>query len=256
MKLKELVTPIFEELRKTPRPIMGGGKAFVSPDILDHGLIEGIRKELLNCREFKNCKSFEILNKPTFIDSNGKGWICETIKLGEFNDFRGQVLLYSIFQGPEIFVQEKFYEPVKDGCSITPMIYDPTTFEPSQRIMLGFNPEDLQDRVLNFRKELHETLDKILDNPNEYQLRGERPIMVRGLFGKDIELNQTEPVTQCQIFYLVVEHQPITMSRDNRVNISMKSKFVPIKVGEKFKAEFGDKLPYEDELIAFFERNK
>jgi hypothetical protein len=38
------------------------------------------------------------------------------------------------------------------------------------------------------RKQLHETLDKILDNPELYQVKGEKGVMVRGIF-EEVEGN-------------------------------------------------------------------
>jgi hypothetical protein len=46
--------------------------------------------------------------------------------------------------------------------------------------------EDTYEQQL--RKQLHETLDKILDNPENYQVKGEKGVMVRGIF-EEVESN-------------------------------------------------------------------
>jgi hypothetical protein len=73
-------------------------------------------------------------------------------------------------------------EPVKDGCTFSPLWFDPLTFTPSRRIILSFNPEVVidEDRTLeDIRLDLHLQLDKILDNPEDYMPEGYRVCMIR-----------------------------------------------------------------------------
>jgi hypothetical protein len=71
------------------------------------------------------------------------------------------------------------------------------TFEPTKKIVLTFSPEMVQD-ILNIdteqeqRQILHKLLDDVLDNPEEYRVKGERGILVRGVFKTKNE-DQKEP---------------------------------------------------------------
>jgi hypothetical protein len=44
-----------------------------------------------------------------------------------------------------------------------------------------FPPSEVNDEEL-LRKELHDLLDKVLDSPNEYKIKGTRGVMIRGVF--------------------------------------------------------------------------
>jgi hypothetical protein len=52
--------------------------------------------------------------------------------------------------------------------------------------MSGINKE------LTFKNDIHKLLDDVLDNPEEYKVKGERGIMVRGVF-KTKNLDRKQP---------------------------------------------------------------
>ena len=99
--------------------------------------------------------------------------------------FKGVSYLYTITLTPEVFDPNDIHKPVKDRCSITPTMYDPNTFTAYKKIILDLQQTDIeatQDGKKNYRKDLHDRLDDILDNQREYTVKGKKSIMLRGKF--------------------------------------------------------------------------
>jgi hypothetical protein len=140
---------------------------------------------------------------PVTLDENNNSIETKTYKVVPNQKFKGKCYLLSLALTPEMFDPKKIHEPVLYGACITPTIYNPETFEPKKKIVLEFSPEISQDKTIyaygnpsmindiedtyeqQLRKQLHETLDKILDNPELYQVKGEKGVMVRGIFELD-----------------------------------------------------------------------
>ena len=92
--------------------------------------------------------------------------------------------VYTICFTPKMYESGELYQPVKDGCVFVPTTYDPQTFEPKQSITLTWSPEFAQDFSNNNNEEmmkqsLRERLEKVLDNPEEYQPKGHIGCVVR-----------------------------------------------------------------------------
>ena len=92
--------------------------------------------------------------------------------------------VYTIFFTPKMYESGELYQPVKDGCVFAPTTYDPQTFEPKQSITLTWSLEFAQDFSNNNNEEmmkqsLRERLEKVLDNPEEYQPKGHIGCVVR-----------------------------------------------------------------------------
>jgi len=136
---------------------------------------------LKKCDEFKDVDEFVILKLPV-IDDCEKVVQSQTYKLEENTKFKKRVFLYNISLTPEIFDPQTLQSAVKDGASISPTLYDLTTFKPYTQISLSVSPEDIQDNFELKKAELHELLNKILENPGEYRIKGKRDILVRGIF--------------------------------------------------------------------------
>jgi hypothetical protein len=88
-------------------------------------------------------------------------------------------------------------KPVKNGAAIGPTIYDPMDFTPRKHILLTWNPEMAQDisginKELTFKNDIHKLLDDVLENPEEYRVKGAIGIMVRGVF-KTKNVDRKEP---------------------------------------------------------------
>jgi hypothetical protein len=153
----------------------------------------------MNTDEFKECDSLEILEHPLVKDKNGEILTTSTVKLSDVMTFKGKCYLLSLTLTPEMYDPIKAFEPVKNGASISPTVYDPMTFEPRKHILLTWSPEMAQDLLGTnnegtLRNDIHKLLDDVLNNPEEYQTKGFRGVLVRGLFeviedGGDTEVN-------------------------------------------------------------------
>ena len=191
MKLEEFVTKIYDE-----RPELDMTPSF--GPILNSRVLEEVKDELLKFDVFSECDDLEIVHYPTFKlgEDKVKVLTTQTFKYEEGIKFKGKCYLYSITLTPELYDPLKMLEPIKNGASISPAIYNPMTFEPTKHILLTWSPEMVQD-ILNIdteqeqRQIIHKLLDDILDNPEEYRAKGTRHIMIRGVFevtNEDINL--------------------------------------------------------------------
>lgn len=184
MKLKELLTNTFGENVSYPN------------DQFRKLELESLKEELLKCDEFSECEGIEFMDMPTQ-EIDGTTYTSQTMKLGDNTKFDGKVFLYNLSFTPEMFDPNSLHTPVKNGALITPVLYDPMTFEPTKKIVLTWSPEMAQDvsganDELTLRNDIHKLLDDVLDNPEEYRVKGERGIMVRGVF-KTKNVDRKEP---------------------------------------------------------------
>lgn len=138
--------------------------------------------------EFKG-KNVSIIHQPTFEDKDGKPQHSFSMKFGEATVFKDDIQLYSITQTPEIYDNDisKYIQGsgVKGAC-ITPAFFESGEMSPSKRVVLKFYPEELQDSSMRgtntIKEDLHKLLDKVLDNPEEYRIKGTKGIILRGVF--------------------------------------------------------------------------
>jgi hypothetical protein len=154
------------------------GKEELRPDEL---------KEMIT--ELKECDEFEktdlvIMDLPVAVwvkaDNTQENINAMSYLLREDTTFEGISYLYTISLTPEVFDSNDVHNPVKDGCSITPTMYNPRTFLPYRKIILDFQ-NDVETRE-NYRQALHDRLDDILNNEREYTIKGKRGVMLRGNF--------------------------------------------------------------------------
>lgn len=116
----------------------------------------------------------------------GKAVETKTTKLGDDNTtYEGKTgYIFQIMFTPRIYDPKTIYNAVKDGCTITPMIYNPETFTPYRQIVLTWSPEQAQDFPFTNSEEvmkqtLRDQLEKVLANPEEYMPEGIRGVMIR-----------------------------------------------------------------------------
>lgn len=116
----------------------------------------------------------------------GKAVETKTTKLGDDNvkyeEKTGYI--YQIRFTPIMYDPKTLYNAVKDGCTITPMLYNPETFVPHRKITLTWSPEQVQDLSVNNSEEvikqtLRDQLEKVLANPEDYMPEGMRGILLR-----------------------------------------------------------------------------
>ena len=234
------------------------------------------------CEEFSECDEIVIMKYPVTLDENNNTIQTKNYKVVPNQKFKGKCYLLSLALTPEMYDPKKIHEPVLDGACITPTIYNPETFEPKKKIVLEFSPEISQDKTIydygspsmindiedtreqQLRKQLHETLDKILDNPENYQIKGEKGVMVRGAF-EVVESNSgvekkelfglnTDKITHASIFFFEKE---LDNSKDGKINLRLSKINIPIELKEKFIEELGDKSVNvtREEIEEFLEKN-
>jgi len=156
--------------------------------------------ELLKHPQFKNTKSFEFLEYPTFIENDGITVTeCRTMKLmsdeeidklhehtlemvskhtivdgkikmelvpkevkPNYTLLNEHVKLYSVMISPTLYSEPDGYNELL----VSPLTYNPKNFIPCQRIILSMSREKMQDDVAmgeaetDYKKHLHDLLDK------------------------------------------------------------------------------------------------
>lgn len=140
-------------------------------------------KEIVSTDEtFKDCDKIEFIDPENYDGFTST----KTIKWKEGLKFKGECKILSLMLTPEMYDPSSMFVIVKDSASISPIIYDLITFEPLKRIILEFKIERHEDGVNNqkeaIRQELHELLDKVLDDPETYRMNGVRGLLIRGNF--------------------------------------------------------------------------
>jgi len=162
--------------------------------------LERIKDILLyHTEEFNDVKELIIIDTPSMKDVDENIYDSVTISVKEDTKLTGKVYLYEIYLSPLTWDVKSFTTPVKNGASISPVIYDEIDFSPNRRIMLSWSPAMAQDLTTmtnnhiledGLRILLHETLDDVLDNPKDYMYDGTRSVMIRGIFNpKEILIN-------------------------------------------------------------------
>ena len=233
MKLKELIEIV--ELSRNDNGL--------HMDNLLYGKdLEKYKKIIMNTDEFKECDSLEILEHPLVKDKNGEILTTSTVKLSDVMTFKGKCYLLSLALTPEMYDPNQLIKPVKNGAAMGPTIYDPMTFEPRKHILLTWSPEMAQDLSgtndeLTLRNDIHKLLDDVLDNTEEYQTKGFRGVLVRGLF----EVIEDSGDTEVNHYYIDLKKNESDAKETNErlVNILKKNKELEDRIfaEEKYMVE-------------------
>jgi hypothetical protein len=275
MKLEDLIKNVFDDRANI---IKNEGSESTLKDILigtsfDSVLnsvdLEKIKDELLKTDAFSECEDLEIVHHPIFKLGEDKVLTTQTHRYGEDIKYRGKCYLYSISLTPEMYDPSKMLEPVKNGAAISPAIYNPMTFEPTKHILLTWSPEMAMDLSVTkdettLRNDIHKLLDDVLDNPEEYRMKGTRHIMIRGVFEQINYDRKFEPdylvgtiqESETYIGYYMVKEK----GSNDKESLNIKSKQIPKKLKESFIEKFTEegslKETTEEELNQFLEENK
>lgn len=235
MKLKELLTNTFGENVSYPN------------DQFKKLELESLKEELLKCDEFSECEGIEFMEFPVQL-IEGKSYSAQTMKLGDNTKFDGKVFLYNLSFTPEMFDPNSLHTTVKNGALITPALYDPMTFEPTKKIVLTWSPEMAQDLLVpnnnevTLKNDIRKLLDDVLENPEEYQIKGERGILVRGVFKtKNVDRKEPPYLTGSLIDpdgYMAFYMEKYVLGGET--NLIMKQKVIPKKLKEEFIKRFTD----------------
>ena len=95
----------------------------------------------------------------------------------------GTCYLYEIQFTPIIYDPSSILEPIKEGCSITPTFYSPLDFTPYKKIVIEYSSCHSGDinSDEDMKQYLRDKLEKILENPQDYQNIGFRGVMIRSI---------------------------------------------------------------------------
>ena len=227
MKLKEL---LFERF--------GYDKPFPT-DQFGKLELELIKEELLKCDEFSMCEGIEFMEFPVHIIDQ-KTYTSQTMKLADDTKFIGKVYLYNVSFTPEMFDPNTIHTPVKDGAAITPVLYDPMTFQPKKKIVLEFSPEGLIDKTSDYikKQEIKDLLEKVLQYPEEYQIKGEKGVLVRGVF-KTAQMDETPFLVGEEFIpenYMAFYIEKV--EKDGETSLDLKQKQIPARLKDEFIKRF------------------
>jgi len=248
MKLKEFVEIV--ELGKSEQNLL-------MDNLLYGKLLEKYKEIISKTDEFKECESLDILEYPLVKSKDGKVLTPYTVKLSDVMKFKGRCYLLSLTLTPEMYDPTLLLKPVKDGAAIGPTVYDPITFEPKRQILLSYNPsvhfnfKNPFEHSEEFKRdEIHQLLDKVLDNFDEYKIKGHREVLVRGLFevvenGDEVTTNTYDVDLSIQnrdeVGYLVY-YLAENVEKDGEINLEIKKKIIPSHLKDKFISEVGTDL--------------
>jgi hypothetical protein len=266
MKLKELLTEIFGETPNNDNQFGFDGLTLYGRDNLSQ-----YKERILQCEEFSECTELNFMNMPMLLSNDDLPIRDGSYKLVEGQKFKGVCYLLSLSLTPEVFNPDTLHTPVKDGVCITPTVYNPETFEPFKKIVLQYNPERAQDGLVDgeyeLKMEMKDLLDKVLDNPYDYQVKGERGVLVRGVFERNEIVSEVAPsryLTGVKSFVKEEEMPGIAyyLVKNNvsegEVEIKVKNVLIPPHLKQLFKDTFGEKNLEitKEEIDKFLEDNK
>jgi hypothetical protein len=173
MKIKQLMEDIGDKLSPKIHSVHDG---LTSPEL------NPIKEEILKCDEFKDVTELIIIDELIFVDDDNTPLKVGVMKLGDdFKGFKGKLYLHGIFFTPESFdpkIMNGPFKPIKNNAWLSPVVHDPFNLTPYRLLKIEFKAE----KLVHNRKELHHLLDDILNNPEDYQMKGTRDVMIRGIF--------------------------------------------------------------------------
>jgi len=266
MKLQELINEILSSGELKNKKGFAVNVIGLTDNTIYGEDLEPYVDRIKQCEEFSECDQIVIMKYPVTIDEQGNNVSTKTYKIVPKQKFKGKCYLLSLALTPEMYDPKKIHEPVLDDACITPTLYDPETFIPRKKIVLEFSPEAAQDSSIysygnpsmindlennnedQLRRKLHKTLDKIFDNPEMYQVKGEKGVMVRGAFEvvespSGIENTKlfglkTENETHFATFFFEKDEEN---SKEGELNLKLSKMDIPIDLREKYLQELGPK---------------
>lgn len=183
MKLKDLLKEIYT-VRLTKFNTVDNGNLYE----LNKDHLTMFKEMLLDCEEFRDVDDLIIPNHSVLLMGSHNAINSISLKLCDGVRFINRCYLHSITLTPPLYDPNKMNKFVKNNAMVTPTIYDPENFTPYKEIRLKWSPELAQDvfnipeEENNLRRDLHDVLDDILDNMNDYQIRPVRGVIVKGVF--------------------------------------------------------------------------
>jgi len=248
MKLKDFVLHIYDKGFFPNGEVIAG---------LDHPLygdkLQPLADEIRSCEEFQDCKIVDFVTIPILKTAAGHMVTAQTIKLGGGVRFKGRCFILSVSLTPEMFDPKDLHYPIKDNALITPTLYNHKDLTPYRNIILKVSPYDL----VKSKDEIHQLLDKILDEPKEYIPKGKRDVMVRGFFDVDKSKVTKDDFEHTVVSFYEVFYLKRQLVNAGEVGLGVASTLIPKEYKDKFLESFGEKsIILEEELIKFREENK
>ena len=162
---------------------VAGGYNVIEMSKVQRELTEQILKE-----HFK-VKKVLWMEIPTGMTEDGKeAIVAKTYKLvdDEVTIYDGKTAyVYMIVFSPKVYDPKTVHQPVKDGCTFGPLLYNPENFEPSRTITLTFNPtfpqdiDSKEDQDEMMKQSLRSKLEKVLSDPESYMPEANRVALIR-----------------------------------------------------------------------------
>ncbi len=156
-----------------------------NPKNLTEEQLQQVEEELIKHYEFERIVWMKL---PADLDENGEPVIAKSRKItSPETDVKhtGQVgYVYSLVFLPMMYDYEALHTPVKGGCVLAPITYNPTSLLPKRSITIEWSPEFPQDidkpqTWEDQKKVLHDKLEAVLENPEEYKPKGYRGCLIR-----------------------------------------------------------------------------
>lgn len=266
MKLQELLKEILLD-----KPQVDDFFGLDGLTIYGKNKLEPYKDKILQCEEFSECEELHFMDYPFLLQNDDRPIKADAYKLNEGQRFRGVCYLLSLSLTPEVFDPNTIHTPVKDGACITPILYNPETFTPLKKIVLEYNVEKSQDGFVDgeyeVKMEMKNLLEKVLDNPKEYLVKGERGVIVRGVFERNEVVRQVTPPLYLTgtISYVSEDEMPgVAYYLDSEttnvgeVNVKVKTKVIPPHLKNLFKETLQSKglEITEEEINKFLEDNQ
>jgi hypothetical protein len=242
--------------------------------------LKKIYKDLKKTREFKDCEliivdtpqlhfsDIDLEKKHIMLEKMGslktKTKLCESVKLGNGFKFKNKCYLFSLTLSPEIFNPEDLNKEVKNNASISPLIYDPTNFEPHKILRLKINHDELVHNKKEIIKNVQKLVEDIINNSEEYTPKGNRSVIFRGVYQHllndedslfyekdDFKHLINDKKNDFFAYYLSTEIQG-----EGVINMVIKHKSIPYYLKERFQEQFRGINLTEGIINNFLEQNK
>ena len=184
-------TSLLEELIQILKP----GDQLV-PEAFHKKNLSDFQKTLIEDAVIKYMKVKNVVwvDLPAFLDENQNALVVKTMRLDYTLNHQTApdktCYLYNVTFTPKMYSEVEITKPVKDGCVISPTMYDYTTFMPYKSITLQWSPEHMQDSyvlgepVIDEKQMIRDMLEKVLANPEEYMPAGKIYALIRLAFSK------------------------------------------------------------------------
>lgn len=246
MTLKKLITLQFNEQQLND---------YSTSIVLHKNQLELILNDLSKTYEFKNSEVIlidephlfytdeNLMKKNLLIERKNEVEI-KTLNANNFFirdnkkiQFKGRFYLFSITLTPEIFDFNKSLKPVKDGACISPDMYSPFDFSQKKKVMFEFNVEnDIELNIKNAKK----ILEKIMRNENDYRIKGDREIIIRGVFEEEINKELINNIVfKIKNKPLIVHYLKMCIEEEGGiVQTKMGKVIIPNKLKKHFEEEF------------------